>query len=118
VFESGKITAGGSKLHWRAFYERTVDDGVSISRIAGLDAAMIWTLGDAAGVPRNKTAVGRGDFVAATVWEARAIAQTLDVVPDPPPLSHALIIGWPAEDETRKTICMLLARKASPSPRT
>lgn len=118
IFSSGHVKAGGSQAKWRAFYLKPTDKDVSIARIEGLDEESIWALGDETGAERQQRAIARADITRSKVQAMRSdVAPRIDVVPDPPPPSHALIVNWPDQDEARRAICMVLAAEASAVPR-
>src|SRR5262249_2054497 len=50
----------------------------------------------------------------AVILAEHARAQQLDVIPDPPPDRHAVLIQWPSEKEKRIQIAQQLAKLAGP----
>ena len=114
IFDRGHVKVGGSQAKWRAFYLKPTDNDVSIARIGDMEEGAIWTLGDETGAERQRRAIARADFTRTTVQATRSdVAPRIDVVPYPPPPSHALIVNWPAQDEARRSICMVLAAEGT-----
>jgi hypothetical protein len=99
---------------WRAFRPKPADKDLSIARIEGLTTAEIWLLGDElASRPSHRTVYGRADFDQARVRTVVVKSGArLDVVAQEPPPRHAIIIGWPDDQNERKTICIQLAAEA------
>ena len=97
-------------VHWRAFRPKPDEAELSIARITELTSEQVWHLGDAmAAGPSGRTVVGRADFGPTDVRSARVNSYRLDAVQNEPPVRHALIVGWPADGDARKTLAMLLA---------
>jgi hypothetical protein len=108
AFESNKIKSSG--VDFRLFVPaRNSPTELSTSLTRGLSEDRIWSLGDAAGGPRGKTAIGRADLENTRIEKLTP----LRVIHDVPPRRHALLANWPSNDiEHQKSIAQLLAREA------
>jgi hypothetical protein len=120
IFDSGHVKDGGSRAKFRAFFPKATEADVSISRIENLDPDDIWALGDSVGAERRRAAIARADFTRRFVQSLRTRvpgAPEFDTRPDPPPVTHALLVGWPDADGPRRNLCQILAAKAATRPR-
>jgi hypothetical protein len=93
-----------------------VDVELSVGRTDGLSEGDVWAWADAnVAAPSSRIVVGRADFVSTDVREVHSgRAYQMDIVPDEPPVRHAILIGWPPADESlRKNIAQRLAAAAS-----
>lgn len=97
----------------RLFKFRTIETEspwtTSIYRISGLSDNAIWDIGfKYVATPSKKELLGRGDFIAANVYD-----ENLRFDPnDRPHKGHADIIDWPEEQKDRKSIADALSMKA------
>lgn len=77
----------------------------SIQQIKGMSESTIWEVGRDVGNVSKRKLRARADI---TVGEITNVG--LKVSPDPPPNTHAVIIGWPGY-ESGKSAQMIMANK-------
>lgn len=86
---------------------------VSVIRHLNTPDDDLWLIGEQiVGATVERKLKGRADLAAV---EARN--QSLTVDPSPPPVNHAVIVGWPREKDKQKLIASELAAKATFFPR-
>ena len=109
AFEKGYFRSSDNSVKPKAF-EPSANGEVSVARIDGLQEQGVWELGDEAGQmrPHPKAAIARLDFVASAVAGC-----ALQLKIDEPPVRHALIVGWPDQEELRIQKAQELARIAT-----
>ena len=115
VTNEGHFNVSKDQVHFRAFLPSPKDDELSIMRTDSLGEPQVWTLGvTAVGEPSGRTILARADFFAPDVRGSFIEAWRLTVIPDEPPLRHALIKGWPPREQTeiRKSLAQQLRAKA------
>lgn len=112
VFDKGRLNGSPKMINQSAFND---PGGVSLSRIDGLDSTQIWSLGDAAGLGRQKVAIARGDLLVKAIRELG-----LDVIADEPPERHALIDKWPtfADPDSLKEESRILRQRLASAAET
>jgi len=81
---------------------------LSVFRIDGLHADLIWNLGSS--LRKKRTLHGRADILYRDVSEI----EPLLAIAEPPPPLHANIVGWPSEKSERLLLAADLASIASP----
>ena len=92
-----------------AFMPASKDKQVSVFRISGLAAPVIWEIGNRyVAIPLGKLLLGRADI---KVSDSLGIG--LQVIPNDNPPRHANIGGWPEDSSKHKLLAMQLAEKAS-----
>lgn len=77
---------------------------LSVSRHLDLSEQEIWQCGRDIAVQRGKPLYGRADVRALI-----PLANSLQVIPDPPPRNHALISGWPPDKSAQMSIAQEIA---------
>jgi hypothetical protein len=81
----------------------------SMFRTTGLTCEKIWEIGDSeVGRYRRKIVVARSAIFADMVRDVG-----LTVSPDEPPKRHAVIVGWPDEEDEREKLLKQLAAAAT-----
>ena len=109
VVESNKFKHDG--IDHRQLMPSKTHGNTSAFRSDGLEQTEVADLGhNEVAAPRQKRGIlGWAEFLARTI---RAVTP-LTLSSDEPPPRHAVIEGWPQQQEQRRALAMLLASKAT-----
>jgi hypothetical protein len=107
IFDSDKVNQAGRVKDGAFLPSRGADNRLetSVCRIDGLEADMIWRIGQDA--RPDRTLKGRADFSTETVIEQR-----LRTVPDTEGtyIQHAVVLDWPTDKEEQKVLARAIAK--------
>ena len=107
VFAKRHFRPSNNTVKEGAFLPQPAEPELSMTRHLGLSEEEIWQSGKDIASVRIVTLYGRADLQALTFR-----GKSLQVRPDPPPMNHAVVTGWPPEKSAQMIIAKELAASA------